>query len=33
MQELGILDCIKIGRNKYFINIKLFEILSQELIC
>ena len=32
-QELGILDCIKIGRNKYFINIKLFEILSQELIC
>lgn len=32
-QELRILNCIKIGRNKYFINIKLVEILRQELVC
>lgn len=31
-EKLGILQSIKIGRKKYFINSKLFKILSQELI-
>ncbi|WP_297813209.1 Fic family protein [uncultured Helicobacter sp.] len=32
-EKLGILQSIKIGRKKYFINTKLFKILSKELIC
>lgn len=31
-EELGILESIKIGRNKYFINVRLFGILRKELI-
>ena len=32
-EELEILHCVKIGRNKYFINLRLFEILREELMC
>lgn len=31
-QDLGMLECLSLGRNKYFINIKLFNILRKELI-
>ncbi|TLD86177.1 Fic family protein [Helicobacter sp. MIT 05-5294] len=31
-EKLTLLECIKIGRNKYFINVRLFKILSNPLI-
>ncbi len=31
-EHLGIVECVKIGRNKFFVNIKLFEILSKPLM-
>ncbi|WP_163564410.1 Fic family protein [Helicobacter suis] len=31
--DLGILKCVPLGRSKYFVNTRLFNLFSQELIC
>ncbi|WP_233758313.1 Fic family protein [Helicobacter ailurogastricus] len=32
-ENLGILRCVSLGRNKYFVNVRLFELFRRELIC
>lgn len=32
-EELKLLECVNVQKKKYYINVKLFEILSKELLC